>query len=74
MIPSYHNPNGFLHNKNREFISNFFLNTLLRSPLPAVGGDKGEGGPNGRNFFHPHLNPPPSKGEDIIGEISNIFG
>jgi hypothetical protein len=25
-------------------------------------------------FVHPHLNPPPSKGEDIIGKISNIYG
>jgi hypothetical protein len=41
-----------------------------------VGGDEGEGGLNPQKigFFHPHLNPPPSKGEDIIEEVSNIFG
>jgi hypothetical protein len=40
-----------------------------------VGGDEGEGGLNSDKigFVHPHLDPPPSKGEDIIKEISNIF-
>jgi len=33
-----------------------------------VGGDLGEGelNPNKIGFVHPHLLPPPSKGEDII--------
>jgi hypothetical protein len=45
-----------------------------------VGGDEGEGRPNLNpigsviGFVHPRLDPPPSKGEDIIGEIPNIFG
>jgi hypothetical protein len=40
-----------------------------------VGGDEGEGGLNLNRigFVHPHLNPPPSKGEDIILKISSIF-
>jgi hypothetical protein len=40
-----------------------------------VGGDEGEGelNPDKIGFVHPHLNPPPSKGEDIIEEILNIF-
>jgi hypothetical protein len=40
-----------------------------------VGGDEGEGGlnPDKIGFVHPHLNPPPSKGDDIIEEISNIW-
>jgi hypothetical protein len=46
-------------------ISNFFISS----------GDKGEGALNQNriDFVHPHLNPPPSKGEDIIVENSNIF-
>ena len=41
-----------------------------------MGGDEGEGGlnPDKIGFVHPHLNPPPSKGEESIGEILNIFG
>ena len=41
-----------------------------------MGGDEGEGGlnPDKIGSVHPHLNPPPSNGEDIIEEISNIFG
>jgi hypothetical protein len=35
---------------------------------------RGELNPDKIGFVHPHLNPPPSKGEDIIEEISNIFG
>jgi len=44
---------------------------MTQSP---VGGDEGEGGINPQKigFAHPHLNPPPSKGEDIIEEISFI--
>jgi len=35
---------------------------LKKHPLPTVGGDEGEGGPN--LSAHPHLLPPPSKGEE----------
>jgi hypothetical protein len=45
----------------------FQKNLILKTSPPLVGGDSGEGDPIG--FVHPHLNPPPSKGEDIIGEI-----
>ncbi len=40
------------------------------SPLRGEGWDEGDKG----FMVHPHLNPPPSKGEDIIEEITNIFG
>jgi hypothetical protein len=36
---------------------------LLSSP-PWMGGDKGEGG---KNRYHPHLNPPPSRGRKEFG-------
>ena len=47
--------------------------SAIVTPLPAVGGDEREGGVNPEKigFVHPHLNPPPSKGEDII--IENLI-
>jgi hypothetical protein len=46
------------------------------SNLFTASGDEGAGEPNLNpiGFVHPHLDPPPSKGEDIIDEISNVFG
>jgi hypothetical protein len=61
--------------------------SLLRIPLPAAGGDEGEGGPNLDQFIFVHPSPsqrlsepaatltlPHQEGEGVIGEISNIFG
>jgi hypothetical protein len=66
----------FLHKKSENLSLTLCENHQDKLPLPDVGGDEGEGGLNQDQsyFVHPHLNPPPSKGEDIIGEISNIFG
>jgi hypothetical protein len=38
--------------------------SIKKPPLPEVGGDEGEGGPNSDqiSFVHPHPHPPPSKG------------
>ncbi len=45
---------------------------LLKAPL--FNRVKGRGDLKGLHLVHPHLGPPPSKGEEIIGEISNTFG
>jgi hypothetical protein len=62
----------YLHKKSENLSLTFYIK---KSPLPNVGGDEGEGGLNLDQIFfvHPHPRPPPSKGEGIIGEISNIF-
>ncbi len=39
-----------------------------KSPLPSVGGDEGEGGPNGLYFVHPHPNPPHRRGRGLVGK------
>jgi len=60
--------------KSENFLLTFFQYLPTISP-PLVGGDGGEGGPEGLYSVHPHPHPPPSKRGRVIGEeISNIFG
>ncbi len=54
----------------------FFGILQQRTPLPAVGGDEGEGGPMRTKYFlsTPTRTLPHRKGEGTIGEISNMSG
>ena len=69
-------PFRILHAKSENLSLTFSEMSPKKSPLPSEGGDEEEGEPmmDQIALVHPHPRPPPSKGEGIIGEISNIFG
>jgi hypothetical protein len=52
-----------------ENLSLTFLKSLIETPLPTVGGDEGEGEPNGLYFGHPALALPHRRGRRFTGKF-----